>query len=109
MTFQITGAEHFFEWCGKNDAMATVCYMPACSELEIRVQIFGEYEFYRKRACSFESALEGIMEDYGRQRFQRDGKSRYEQQEITIATLKGCLDHYKKEVEDLKSQIKGKL
>ncbi len=105
--YLIAGAEKFFEWCQNNDATATVCLSTACQELEIRVEIYGEYEFYRKRSCGFEDTLEEIIADFANQRALQDNKSRYEQQEITIKTLQGCLAHYKQELAALKASIRG--
>lgn len=52
------GAENFFKWADSEDAYVEIGYAPACGELEVRVHILGEPDFYRKRAGNFEFALE---------------------------------------------------
>ncbi len=52
-----TGSEAFFAWLDYEDAYCEITYMPACGELEIKVSILGEGDFYQKRAGTFEMFL----------------------------------------------------
>lgn len=103
--YLLDGSHEFFSWCHDHDATATVCYASSCNELEIRVEIYGEFEFYRKRAIGFEETLIQMKEEYSLLRLSQDDKSKYEQQQVTITTLQGCLTHYKNEIAVLKAEL----
>jgi len=60
------GAAEFFSWLDSEEAYCEITYMPACGELEIKISILGEGDFYRKRAGSFAMALEAAKKHYNR-------------------------------------------
>jgi len=61
------GAEEFFNWCDREDAYCEITYMPACGEVEIKISILGEGDFYRKRAGNYKMFLEAARKHYGRE------------------------------------------
>ncbi len=62
------GATEFFTWALENDAHIDASFMPACGELELKIYILGEGEFYMKRAGSFKSALPYVKKFFERKR-----------------------------------------
>lgn len=60
------GSKEFFEWLDQEDAYCEITYMPACGELEIKVSIIGEGDFYQKRAGNFALFLEAAKKHFNR-------------------------------------------
>lgn len=59
------GAEAFFAWCDYEDAYCEVTYLGDC-EVEIKVSILGEGDYYQKRAGSFVNFLAAAKKHYNR-------------------------------------------
>lgn len=60
----IEGVNEFFRWLEKEEAYCEITYLGGCNELEIKVSILGEGDFYIKRAGNFILYLDKVKKHY---------------------------------------------